>query len=99
MSGVLLAALQRAASNETREISSAGKKKKGKKKGKQCGQKEAERCAADAAACRQLVLAECDGSADCLADTLPCCDTCAADGFLNCLLVRGASKTTIARFG
>ena len=98
MSEFLLAALRRAASNDPTEISRA-RKKKGNKKGKQCGQKEVERCAADTAACRSFVLAECDGSEECLAGTLPCCDPCSADGFLNCLLVRGASRTTIARFG
>jgi hypothetical protein len=93
MNGPILAALRRAAGNDTREVRDTRKKK-----GKQCGTKEQQRCTTDAAACRPLVLAVCGNNEECVADALPCCDTCSADGFVTCLLLAGSDNNTIARF-
>ena len=57
-----------------------------KKKGKDCGKKERQRCNADAETCRSLILAQCElDPAGCQA-LAACCDTCSADGLLRCAL-------------
>ena len=59
---------------------------KQKKKGQDCGKKERQRCAADAEACRAVLLARCEADpASCQAQA-GCCAACSADGMLNCLL-------------
>jgi hypothetical protein len=59
---------------------------KQKKKGKDCGKKERQRCNADAETCRNLILAQCElEPASCQA-VAACCDTCSADGLLRCAL-------------
>lgn len=101
MNGSFLAALRRTVSDGATELSSARKRKgNNKKKGKQCGTLEEQRCAADAAVCQQVLLAECGSNEQCVADNTPCCETCSADGFLACVLNNSnAGRTTIARFG
>lgn len=91
MNGSILAALRRAASDETGQVGSAKKKrgkKQAKKQGENCEITELQRCTADAAACRTQVLVICGENAQCIAETIPCCDTCSADGILTCLLAQ-----------
>ncbi|MDQ2652253.1 MAG: hypothetical protein M3Z20_04325 [Chloroflexota bacterium] len=68
-----------------------------KKKGKTCKKKEKQRCRKDAATCKPQVAAICGlGPAQCLA-AQNCCDECAANGFLTCLIgVTGASVESFA---
>jgi hypothetical protein len=54
-----------------------------KKKGKDCKQKEKQRCNRDRAACRFTVFTSCENPAGCGA-ALFCCETCSAKGFLAC---------------
>jgi hypothetical protein len=93
MNGPILAALRRAATDDTTEGRDARKNQ-----GKKCRQKEQQRCTADAAACRPLVLAACGNNEECVADAIACCDACSAEGFVTCLLQAGSDNTTIARF-
>lgn len=66
-------------------VLTTGEAKK-KKKGQDCGKKERQRCAADAATCRTLILGQCQSDpATCQAQAA-CCDACSADGLLRCLL-------------
>ena len=61
-------------------------------KGKKCKNKEKQRCANDAAACKTTILPLCDspGSADCIVQQ-NCCDTCAASEFIACLAAAQAT--------
>ena len=57
-----------------------------KKHGPDCGKLARQRCSADAARCRSLYLPSCQlEPAECEA-AAACCDSCAADGLLLCLL-------------
>ena len=90
----ILAVLRRAG-DDSREVTSTRKKQ-----GKKCRQQEAQRCSADAAACRTQVLAICGDNAECIAGGNLCCDTCSADGLLTCLLVQSgsASRNAVVSF-
>jgi hypothetical protein len=57
-----------------------------KKKGQDCGKKEQQRCNADAASCRSLILAQCELDPAICEQQAACCDTCSADGLLRCAL-------------
>jgi hypothetical protein len=94
MTGFLQAVFRSAASNSAPEVSGAAKKQ-----GKKCRNKEEQRCLADIASCRAQVVAGCQGSPQCVANSAPCCDTCSADGLLNCLLVASSSRTAIINPG
>ena len=59
---------------------------KKQKKGKGCGQKERQRCNADAETCRGLILAQCEVEPASCQALAACCDSCSADGLLRCAL-------------
>jgi hypothetical protein len=58
-----------------------------KKKGKDCGKKEQQRCARDAEACRLTVLLNCTQPGEC-GEAARCCDECTATGFATCALAQ-----------
>jgi len=97
VNGPILAALRRAADDNTSEVTSARTKQ-----GKKCRQKEAQRCSADASVCRAQVITLCGGDPECIALGSPCCDTCSADGVLTCLLAASTnsnSRNAVVRLG
>lgn len=59
-----------------------------KKKKKSCKTQETQRCNTDAAACKDTVALGCDPGdpTNCAAEKT-CCDSCAANGFITCLLL------------
>jgi hypothetical protein len=93
VNGPILAALRRAASHDTGQVRSA-KKKKGKSQDQTCVNTELQRCSADAAACRAQVFVICGDNAECIAETIPCCDPCSADAIFTCLLARANSTNS-----
>jgi hypothetical protein len=58
-----------------------------KKKGKDCGKKERQRCANDIEACRLTVLLNCGQPGGC-SDAARCCEACTAAGFATCALAQ-----------
>jgi hypothetical protein len=60
-----------------------------KKKGKNCGKKEQQRCANDTEACRLTVLLNCGQPGGC-GDAARCCEACTATGFATCALTATA---------
>jgi hypothetical protein len=62
-----------------------------KKKGPDCKKKARQRCSNDTAACIAEAPVACDGDADCIANVIGCCDTCAANAFLTCLIAASGS--------
>jgi hypothetical protein len=95
MNGPILAALRGAAGKDTSEVTST---RKGQ--GKKCRNNEQQRCSADTTVCRAQVQVLCRGNAQCVADSISCCDACSADGLLTCLFagVNGASRNAVVGF-
>lgn len=69
----------------------SGAKKKGKKKGQDCKNKEKQRCNKDAEACKDTIQPLCDPGdpATCLI-LQNCCEECSANGFIECLILASA---------
>ena len=55
-----------------------------KQKGQSCADRERQRCAIDAAACRDTALRTCETAIEC-GYALTCCEECTATGFLLCI--------------
>jgi hypothetical protein len=79
-----LAALVAAISGVAGVVS--GEARSRKKKGQDCGKKERQRCSADVATCRTLLLANCADEGGACETLATCCDACSADGLLTCLI-------------
>jgi len=63
-----------------------GEARSRKKRGTDCGKKERQRCSADVATCRTVLLANCADEGGACERLATCCDACSADGLLTCLL-------------
>lgn len=63
-----------------------GDARKKKKRAANCGKKDTQRCTADAATCRTLLLANCADDGGACEKLATCCDACSADGLLSCLM-------------
>lgn len=64
------------------------RRRRKKSSGNSCGDRERQRCAIDAGACRETVLRTCATGGGC-GYALFCCDQCTATGFITCALGGG----------